>query len=63
VPHSGAIGHYTTDHLYVYLPGTEQAIPLRGHGEPSKGELLGGELPFYSIKVALLFKFTVDLDA
>ena len=63
VPHSGAIGHCTTDHLRVYLPGPEQATPPRGRGEPSKGELLGGKLLFYSIKVALPFEFTVDPDA
>jgi hypothetical protein len=63
VLHSSAIGYCTTDYLCVYLLSTEQAIPLRGHSKPSKGELLGGKLLFYSIKVALLFKFTVDLDA
>jgi hypothetical protein len=41
----------------------EQAIPLHGHGEPSEGKLLGSELPFYGIKVALLLEFTVDPDS
>ena len=63
MPHSSSIGHCTTDNLYVYFSGTEQATPLRGHSEHSKGELLGSELLLYSVKVALLLKFTVDLDA
>jgi hypothetical protein len=59
--YSGTIGYCTADHLCVYFPGMEQATPLYGHGEPSKGELLGGKLPFYSVKVTLLLEFTVDL--
>jgi hypothetical protein len=62
VLHSSSIGYYTTDNLCVYFSGIEQAIPPRGHSEPSKGELLGSELLLYSIKVALLLEFTVDLD-
>jgi hypothetical protein len=63
VPHSGTIGYYTTDHLGVYFPGTEQATPLYRHGEPSKGELLGGKLPLYSVEVSLPLEFTVDPNA
>ena len=32
----------------------------RGRSEPSKGELLGSELPFYGIEVALPLKLAVD---
>jgi hypothetical protein len=63
VPHSGTIGYYTTDHLSVYFPSTEQAIPPHRRGEPSEGELLGGKLPLYSVKVSLLLEFTVDPNA
>jgi hypothetical protein len=63
VPHSSSIGYYTTDNLCVYFSGTEQAIPLHGHSEPSEGKLLGSELPLYSVKVALLLELTVDPDA
>jgi hypothetical protein len=62
VPHSSSIGHCTADNLCVYFSGTEQAIPLCGHSEPSKGELLGSKLLLYSVKVALLLEFTVNLD-
>ena len=62
VLYSSSIGHYTTDNLYIYFSGTEQAIPLHGHSEPSKGELLGSELLFYSIKIALLLEFIINLD-
>ena len=62
VPYSGSVGHSTADDFCVHFSGTEQATPLRGHDEPSEGELLGNELPFYGIKVALLLKFIVDLD-
>jgi hypothetical protein len=62
MPHSGTIGNSATDNLCVYLPGAEQATPPRGHGEPSESKLLGSKLPFYSRKVTLLLKFTVDLD-
>jgi hypothetical protein len=60
--YSGTISNSATDYLCVYLPSAEQAIPLRGHGEPSESKLLGSKLPFYSYKVTLLLKFTVDLD-
>jgi hypothetical protein len=63
VLHSSTISHSTTDDFCVYFSGTEQAILLRRHGEPGKGKLLGSELPFYGIKVALLLEFTVDLDS
>jgi hypothetical protein len=63
VLHSSTISHSTTDDFYVYFSSTEQAIPLYGHSEPSEGKLLGSELLFYSIKVALLLEFTVDLDS
>jgi hypothetical protein len=63
VPHSSTISYSATDNLCVYFSGTEQAIPLHGHGEPSEDKLLGSELPFYSIKVALLLEFTVDPDS
>jgi hypothetical protein len=63
VPHSGTIGYYTTDHLGVYFPGTEQAIPPCRHGEPSEGELLGGKLSLYSVEVSLPLEFMVDLNA
>jgi hypothetical protein len=62
VPHSSTISHSTTDDFCVYFSGTEEATPLHGHGEPSEGKLLGSELPFYSVKVALPLEFTVDLD-
>jgi hypothetical protein len=62
VLYSSSIGHYTVDNLYIYFSGIEQAIPLCGHSEPSKGELLGSELLLYSVKVALPLEFTVDLD-
>jgi hypothetical protein len=63
VPHSGTIGYYTTDHLSIYFPGIEQAIPLYRHGEPSKDELLGSKLSLYSVKVSLLLEFTVNPNA
>ena len=63
MPHSSSIGHCTTDNLCVYFSGTEQATPLRRRGKPGEGKLLGSELPFYGVKVALLLEFTVDLDA
>jgi hypothetical protein len=63
VPHSSTISYSTTDDFCVYFSGTEQATPLHGHGEPSEGKLLGSELPFYSIKVALPLEFTVDPDS
>jgi hypothetical protein len=56
------IGDCTTDHLCIYLPGTEQAIPLYRYSESSKSELLDSELLLYSSKVALLLEFIVDLD-
>ena len=62
VLYSSSIGHCTTDNLYVYFSSIEQAIPLYRHSEPSKGELLGSELPLYSVKVALLLEFTVNPD-
>jgi hypothetical protein len=62
VLHSSSIGYYTTDNLYIYFSSIEQAIPLHRHSEPSKGELLGSELLLYSVKVALLLEFTVNLD-
>ena len=63
MPYSGSIGHSTTDDFCVHFSGTEQATSLHGRGEPSKGELLGSELPFYSSEMALLLEFMVDLDA
>jgi hypothetical protein len=63
VPYSSTISHSATDDLCVYFSGTEQAIPLHGHGEPGEGKLLGSELPFYSIKVALPLEFTVNPDS
>jgi hypothetical protein len=60
--YSGTIGNSATDYLCVYLPSAEQATPLRGRGEPSESKLLGSKLPFYSRKVTLLLKFTVDPD-
>jgi hypothetical protein len=63
VPHSSSIGHCTTDNLCIYFSGIEQAIPPHGHSEPSKGKLLGSELPLYSIKVALPLEFIVNPDA
>jgi hypothetical protein len=63
VLHSSSIGHYTTNNLCVYFSNTEQATPPRGRSEPSKGELLGSELPLYSVKVALPLEFAVDPDA
>ena len=63
VPHSSTISHSATDDLCVYFSGTEQAIPPRGRGEPGEGKLLGSELPFYGIKVALPLEFTVDPDS
>jgi hypothetical protein len=63
VLYSSTIGNSAADHLRVYLPGTEQAIPLYGHSEPSESKLLGSKLLFYGSKVTLLLEFTVDLDA
>jgi hypothetical protein len=63
VLHSSTIGYCTTDHLSIYFPGTEQATPLYRHSEPSEGELLGGKLPLYSVKVSLLLEFTVNPNA
>jgi hypothetical protein len=62
VLYSSSIGYYTIDNLYVYFSSIEQAIPLHGHSEPSKGKLLGSELPLYSIKIALPLEFIVNLD-
>jgi hypothetical protein len=50
------------DHLCVYLPGTEQAIPPYRHSKPSESELLGSELLLYGSKVTLPLEFTVDPD-
>ena len=63
MPHSSSIGYCTADNLYIYFSGMEQAIPPHRHSEPSKGKLLGSKLLFYGVKVALLLKFIVDLDA
>jgi hypothetical protein len=63
VLHSSTISHSTTDDFCVYFSGAEQATPPHGRGEPSEGKLLGSELPFYGVKVALLLEFTVDPDA
>jgi hypothetical protein len=62
VLYPSTIGDCTTDHLCIYLPGTEQAIPLYRYSESSESELLGSKLLLYSSKVALLLEFTVDLD-
>jgi hypothetical protein len=63
VPHSSTISYSTIDNFYVYFSSIEQATPPRGHSKPSKGKLLGSELLFYSIKVALLLEFTVNPDS
>ena len=61
--HSSTISHSTTDDFCVYFSDTEQATPLYRHGESSKGKLLGNKLLFYSVKVAFLLEFTVNLDS
>jgi hypothetical protein len=62
VLYTSAIGNSTTDYLYVYLSGTEQAIPLYRYSEPSKSKLLGSKLLLYSNKVTLLLEFIVNPD-
>jgi hypothetical protein len=62
VPYSGTVGDSAADHLRVYLPGTEQAIPPRGRSEPSESELLGSKLPLYGSEVTLPLEFTVNPD-
>ena len=63
VLYPGITGDSTINYLCVYLPSTEQAIPLYRYSEPSKSELLGSKLLLYGSKVTLLLEFTVDPDA